>query len=95
MALSTTSGGWIAVAGADFGSEGASSVRLLVRSEVPSRIEIIPDSAEGVPVVTLDIPVCTEDAVVRAEIPEPLSGIHDLYFRFTERGTSLLEWQFE
>ena len=92
---STSSGGWIAVAGADFGSEGASSVRLLVRSEVPSRIEIIPDSAEGVPVVTLDIPVCTEDAVVRAEIPEPLSGIHDLYFRFTERGTSLLEWQFE
>ena len=93
--ISTSSGGWVAAAGADFGSTGASAVRLLVRSEVPARIEIVPDTADGTPAVVLEIPASEEDTEINGEIPGSISGIHDLYFRFTESGVSLLEWQFE
>ena len=93
--ISTTSGGWVAAAGADFGSTGASAVRLLVRSEVPARVEIIPDSADGTPAAVLEIPACEGDTEIHGKIPGSMSGLHDLYFRFSESGVSLLEWQFE
>ena len=95
MTLSTSPDGWIAVAGADFGEAGASSVRLSVRSEVPGKIEIIPDSAGGEPAAVMEIQACETDMDVMAELPAPLAGMHDLYFRFTESGTALLEWQFQ
>ena len=95
MALSTALDGWVAVAGAGFGEAGAESVRLTVRSEVPARIEIIPDSAEGEPAAVLEIPACETDTDVTAELSVPLAGTHDLYFRFSESGTALLEWQFQ
>ena len=95
MAVSTAPDGWVAVAGADFGEAGASSVRLSVRAEVPARIEIIPDSAVGEPAAVLEIPACETDTEVTADLPKPMTGIHDLYFRFTESGTALLEWQFQ
>lgn len=95
MALSTSPDGWIAVAGADFGETGASSVRLCVRAEVSGKIEIIPDSAGSEPAAVLEIPACETDTSVTADLPAPLAGTHDLYFRFTESGTALLEWQFQ
>ena len=93
-AVSTAAGGWIAVAGADFGKEGASSAQLLVRSEAPGQIEIVTDSSAGEPVALLEIPACAEDTEITAELPAKLAGTHDLYFRFSESGISLLEWQF-
>ena len=95
MALSTAPDGWVAVAGAGFGEAGAESVRLTVRSEVPARIVIIPDSAEGEPAAVLEIPACETDTDVTAELRISLAGTHDLYFRFSESGTALLEWQFQ
>ena len=93
-AVSTSPDGWTAVTGADFGSEGVSSVRMTVRSEVPAKIEILTDSENGEPAAVLEIPACERDTEITAELPAPLSGIHDLYFRFTESGTAVLEWQF-
>ena len=93
-AVSTAPGGWIAAAGADFGEKGASSVRVTARSEVPARIEILPDNAEGEPAAVLEIPACDTDTEITAELTVPLSGVHDIYFRLTEDGTALLEWQF-
>ena len=93
-AVSTAPGGWIAAAGADFGEKGASSVRVTARSEVPARIEILPDNAEGEPAAVLEIPACDTDTEITAELAVPLSGVHDIYFRLTEDGTALLEWQF-
>ena len=58
-------------------------------------VEIIPDSAVGEPAAVLEIPACETDTEVTADLPKPMTGIHDLYFRFTESGTALLEWQFQ
>ena len=93
-AVSTTPGGWVAAAGADFGPKGASFVRVTARSEVPARIEVIPDNAEGEPAAVLEIPACDTDTEITAELAVPLNGMHDIFFRLTERGTALLEWQF-
>ena len=88
-------GGWVSVAGADFGKEGASSVRLTVRSEAPGKIEILTDSTGSKPAAILEIPACETDTEVTADLAESLTGMHDLYFRFDGSGTSLLEWQFQ
>ena len=93
--ISTTPDGWVAVAGADFGEEGASAVRAVVRSEVPAKLEILPDSDTAEPIAILEIPACEADTEISAELPEKLTGLHDLYFRFTDSGVSLLEWQFQ
>ena len=94
-ALSTLPDSWVSVEGADFGEEGASYVRVTVRSEMPSKIEILADSIGEKPVAVLEIPACGTDTEVAAKLPEPLTGTHDLYFRFTESDTMLLEWQFQ
>ena len=92
--VSTTSDGWVAVADADFGDKGASSIRILVRSEVPAKIEILPDSDASEPAAVLDIPACETDTEVTAELLHALTGTHDLYIRFMDSGIALLEWQF-
>ena len=92
--VSTTSGGWVAVAGAGFGTDGASSVRAIVRSEIPAKLEVLVDDPDGKPSAVLDIPVTEEDIELKASLNDLLTGCHDLYFRFTESGCSLLEWQF-
>ena len=67
---------------------------MTARSEVPARIEILPDNAEGEPAAVLEIPACDTDTEITAELTVSLSGMHDIYFRLTEDGTALLEWQF-
>ncbi len=93
-AVSAVPDGWIAVSGADFGDTGASSVCLTVRSEVPATIAILPDSDSSEPAAILEIPASETDMEVTAELPSVLNGTHDLYFRFSESGVALLEWQF-
>ena len=74
---------------------GAGLSLACVRAEVPSRIEIVTDDPEAAALVTIEVAAVTEDTEVHAELPVRLNGTHDLYFRFTESGVSLLEWQFE
>ena len=93
--LSTTPDSWVAVFGADFGADGACSVRAAVRSEVPAKIEILTDIENAEPIAILDIPACETDREVTAELNDTLKGMHNLYFRFTDSGVSLLEWQFQ
>ena len=65
------------------------------RSEKAARIEVIPDSLGNEPIATLEIPASETDMEVIAVSDKPLTGIHDIYFRFSETGTALVEWQFE
>jgi len=95
MTVSTSSGGWVALSGVDFGDTGASSVRITARSEVPAKIEILTDSLDDRPAATMDIPAAAEDIEIQAAFQTKITGIHDLYFRFTERGTGITEWQFQ
>lgn len=95
VAVSEEPQGWVAVSGADFGEKGAASVRVTARSEKAVRIEVIPDSLGNEPIATLEIPASETDMEVIAVSDKPLTGIHDIYFRFSETGTALVEWQFE
>ena len=94
-AVSTSPDGWVAVAGVDFGNEGASSVRMRVKSETASCIEILLDNTEGMPAAILDIPESETYTEITETLTEDFTGVHDLYFRFTESGIFLLEWQFQ
>lgn len=89
-----TPGGWVAVSGADFGNRGAGNVRITGKAEVPARIEILTDDPEGSPTAVLEIPAGGGYESFSAPVEERISGVHDLYFRLTESGTELLEWQF-
>ena len=93
-AVSLLPDGWVSLAGVDLGDNGVSFIHMTVRSEVPAGIEILTDSENGEPAAVLGIPECEQDTEITAELPVPLSGIHDLYFRFTDSGISLLEWRF-
>lgn len=94
-AVSTAPDGWTAVSGADFGPEGAKTLRMTVRSEIPARIGIRIDGMEGETMLVSDIPACESDTEISAELPKALKGMHDLYFCFSDSGISLLEWRFE
>ncbi len=50
---------------------------------------------QGVGIATLEIPASETDMEVIAVSDKPLTEIHDIYFRFSETGTTLVEWQFE
>lgn len=92
--ISTSSGGWAAAAGCDFGETGAKTVRITGRAEVPSRIEILADDPDGTPAAVLEMPAGEDWSAYEAPLETRLTGLHDLYFRFTESGAELLEWQF-
>ena len=92
--ISRTSGSWIAVAGVDFGESGAHSVQIIARSAAASKVEITVDDPAGQAAAMLSLPACDEYTTIVSEIQAELKGKHDLYFRFTESGTVLLEWQF-
>ena len=68
---------------------------MTARSEKAARIEVIPDSLGNEPIATLEIPASETDTEVTVVPDQPLTGIHDIYFRFSETGTTLIEWQFE
>jgi arabinoxylan arabinofuranohydrolase len=87
--------GWVAVSGADFGEKGVTSVRMTVRSEKAARIEIIPDSIGNEPIAVLVIPASETNTEVAVIPDKQLTGIHNIFFRFSEAGTTLVEWQFE
>ena len=93
--ISTSPDGWVCVTGADFGDKGAGSFRMTVRSEVPGGIEILKDDVNSEPILSLEIPAGNADTEISANLPCALTGTHDLYFRFTESGISLLEWRFQ
>jgi len=93
-AVSTAAGGWVAVAGVDFGDAGAGFLRVLAQADAPAEIDVLTDSLEGEPVVTLAIPAGKEAAEGIWTLPAPLTGTHDLYFRFSEEKMVLTQWEF-
>lgn len=94
MAVSAVSGGWIGIAGVDFGDQGASAVRLRFLSQEEAAIEIVLDDPNSAPVASAALSPAEAEQNERFQLDQPVSGVHDLYFRFTKPGVSLLEWQF-
>ncbi|MBR5111125.1 MAG: endo-1,4-beta-xylanase [Clostridia bacterium] len=92
MAVSTVAGGWIGIAGADFGADGANRVVLTYAAPEGASIEILLDSPENSPAARIALPALSETAAF--DLPEPITGVHDLYFRFSQADMALLQWQF-
>ncbi|MBR4576159.1 MAG: family 43 glycosylhydrolase [Clostridia bacterium] len=93
-AVSQRPDGWVAVAGVDFGKTGAISVRVKAKTEVAGKIEVITDRENDTPIASVSIPEGEKEAEFTAQLTTRLTGVHDLYFRFTESGMSLTEWEF-
>ena len=94
LARSNAAGGWTAVSGADFGAEGASGIKLTYASEDTAKIEILLDGSDGAPAAVIDLPAAQEAQSILFALPENITGVHDVYFRFSQPGVSLLAWQF-
>lgn len=93
LARSLSSGAWLAVAQADFG-EGAAAVKLTYTADEGAEIEILLDSPDGAPAAAIALTPAEEPRAEVFDLGEVLTGVHDLYFRFTKKNTALLEWQF-
>ena len=82
------------MAGVDFGTEGAGGLKLTWISEESAKLEILLDNLDNEPAVTIDLSAAGEARTELFALPETVTGTHDLYFRFTQPGMSLLSWQF-
>nr|SIP63107.1 Endo-1,4-beta-xylanase A precursor (EC 3.2.1.8) [uncultured bacterium] len=94
LVRSTAAGGWIGIAGVDFGQDGAGGVKLTWKTAKSAKIEILLDSLDSDPAASIDLPAASEARSELFSLPETVTGVHDLYFRFTQPNVSLLEWQF-
>jgi hypothetical protein len=91
---STSAGGWIGIAGADFGQEGAGAVKLTFTAPENAKIEILLDSPDDAPAAVIALPAAGEARSELFSLPETVKGVHDLYFRFSRANVQLLSWQF-
>ena len=94
MAVSASAGGWIGVAGVDFSANGATGVLLTYTAPEGAAVEILLDSPDAKPAAAITLPAISEAAAAQFDLPETITGIHDLYFRFSKAGIALLQWQF-
>ena len=94
LVKSTAAGGWMAVAGADFGAEGAGSVKLDYTAGEGAKLEILLDDLNAEPVAVIDLPAAAEARSELFSLPQAITGQHDLYFRFSQADMALLQWQF-
>jgi hypothetical protein len=94
LVKSTAAGGWMAVAGADFGAEGAGGVKLDYTAGEGAKLEILLDDLNAEPVAVIDLPAAAEARSELFSLPQAITGQHDLYFRFSQADIALLQWQF-
>ena len=94
LARSIAGGGWIAVAGVDFGAEGAGGVKLDYTAGKGAKLEILLDAPDAEPSAVIELPEAAEARSELFSLPQTITGRHDLYFRFSQADIALLQWQF-
>ncbi len=95
LVRSRLASGWIGVSGADFGAEGAIGVNLRFMAKEGAKLEILLDDLNNKPAAVISLPAASEARSELFLLPEAFTGIHDLYFRFSQPDTALLQWQFQ
>ncbi|MBQ8011219.1 MAG: family 43 glycosylhydrolase [Oscillospiraceae bacterium] len=88
---SLSSGAWTYLRGVDF-SSGAERIRLTAKGS--GRIEIRLDARDSEPIACMET-ASGDWADISAELPEKTTGIHDLYFLFSDENICLKTWQAE
>ncbi|MDQ8183446.1 glycoside hydrolase family 43 protein [Pelagicoccus sp. SDUM812005] len=90
-------GDWIKVAGVDFGEQGAKSVTLNAKAQAQgAEIELRTGSLDG-PLLAKAVVPPSDDWKSHSTKVSPVTGIHDLYIRFTGGQNSELKldwWKF-
>ena len=94
LVKSIAAGGWIGLAGVDFGTDGAEGVKLAFRAGENAKIEILLDDPDAEPTAVIDLPAASEIRSELFSLPQIITGTHDLYFRFSQPDIALLQWQF-
>ncbi|MBQ4346311.1 MAG: family 43 glycosylhydrolase [Oscillospiraceae bacterium] len=88
---SLVSGAWTFLSAVDW-NQGAQSISVKVKGK--GRIEIRADHMHAEPIVRLTVETeANAWATLTAELPPQLTGIHDLYFVFSEANICLQAWQ--
>ena len=88
---SLSSGAWTYLRGVDF-SSGAERIRLTAKGS--RRIEIRLDARDSEPIACMET-ASGDWADISAELQEKLTGIHDLYFLFSDGNICLKTWRTE
>ena len=93
-AVSKEAGGWIGIAGVDFGGKGAHSVTLSWQCGRDAKMAVVLDDDDGSPAAVLDLPAAPEGDTRTFSLPQAITGEHDLFFRFGGPGETLYTWEF-
>ena len=91
-----TDGSWTGVYGADFGSEGAKTLKIKVRGNGTGAIRVSLDklSSSAAGYVKIDKPG-SDFTEVSVAFDEAITGVHNVYFLYAGQDYELLEWKFE
>ncbi len=92
---SAATGGWIGVAGADFGTEGAKKITIQYRSTTGGKIMLRLDDPESEDVAVIALKSTDAFTAETFELPQAVQGIHDLYICFDQPEIYLDTWQFD
>ena len=89
-------GSWTGVYGADFGGDGAKTLKLMVRGNGSGAIRVGLDklSATAIGYVKIEKPG-SDFSEVSVTFDEPITGVHDIYFIYAGQDYELLSWKFE
>lgn len=93
----TNNGDWVKIAGVDFGEQGANNVTLRTKAIARgNEIEMRTKSLTGPLLTKIEIPASENWKSVSNKV-SPVTGVHDLYIKFTGSDNSLVKldwWQF-
>lgn len=87
-------GAWISFKQADLGSTEDIFISLSGKIKGKGIVEVHLDATDGQLLTTLTSASEEETLCQSERLPEGLSGVHDLYFIFSDSGMTLTEWQF-
>ena len=84
------------LAGADFGAQGATKVKAVVRTNGKSGvIRVSADSFDNAAGYIEVQPDGNETTVCTAVLDQKLTGVKDILFTFSGEGYEIVEWSFE
>lgn len=93
MLLSTETGSWTCIYGADFGADGAKSFSVKLQGAEAGAVHVRKDYLNGTEIAVVEFTAGSSFETLSAELGEQLMGEHDLYFVF-EGKADIETWNF-
>ena len=93
-AESTLPGGWTGISQVDFTQEGAFHLSLRWMAGKEGDVSILLDDWQADPCAQFTLNKTDDWQETLFSLPEKITGVHDLYFRFSNPQIMLAQWQF-